>query len=1491
MKKFRIQKSILIIFIIISLLLPNIATAVEGANDLLEAQNSEEDSIINENTTKTDETEKNSNSSSDNQSEEELENTENVTNSSIESNTVSNENVVLEDTNSTNTTDATNTTNTTNTTNETNTTNTTNTLSSEELTNSTVEETEDLKVNTMTANLEDNIATIDAVSEVEVQPGNGTLQQAINNAPPGATLKLVAGGQYTGGDEITIKRSINIITPDGGKASIIPSIVIDDEDDTKNTVRIEGTNIANTTPTNLTKVHYDIRKPVDLTLKNVDIFYVRGHSNIKDTGIKLSSGSSGTNLNVEDSQFVLWGSSIQVESSNNNLTFKKVTTSSTKILNLSGSAESGPAKNNTITFESSNLSVTSNKAITMANQDYLTMEFVNTTVTAHASGGTNPVHVISFEGGITNSKISIKGKSTMQNLASSRAGSSIFNFGTVQEESNTIFVEKEATLSPNTVDGKYHTDGDSVIVGVFDIDGDLTIQSHPKESIIEDFLKSLPISQDPECKWYEQDADERKEFDIKSEVKQNMDLFPVLPVKVKVHIDGDSEYYDVNEGSSLDDAFNKYSNLQGLKNKLDEIKEEERFSRFLDQNGYEINFKEPIVQETTIVPKYKVYVQVEGIEDNKITLEQGQSLSEASSLSDNANMLETLEKLENLDYKAFSKYINTKTNEEVDYEETLINEDITIKPTYTVTITIEVDGKDSLQFTLDENKTLNDLSNEDKEKIKNLVIVDNKSFTEEFSAEFKKSGKNDNFTYETKINEHVTLKPKYDIKISIEGIDNTVKETYVLPEGTILTNEQINHIIDETLKIEGKTIARFTNEKGEEIGLEALKTYAFKENMILIPEYEDKIKVTIKLDDVTKYELEGVPTGSNINSLLNEGSPFKDTLKPFMEYLESLNKEFYYFVEENADEKQYKFDTPLPRDIILVPRYKVLITVSPKYEEEKTFEMPEGKTLENIKDDLEQFKLTNKTLKGFVYKNDDSDVNIESDKIEENTIIIPKYTIEVTVTARDGEVTKKDIPEGSTLENIKKIEEFKKFISPSNKTFQYFASEDNETLEDSYEFKGNTTIIPKYTIDITVVKKDKSTTSYTISEGTVLHQQDSAIKEFVKESNLEFAEEFKKLNEVNGEYVETADILDFYTVLYENTILMPKYNAKITITKADGTVEEFFVEEGQTLNDIKDNRFEETKKKEDREFSRFIDDKNKDFDPTIPIDSNINLTPVFSVTIKIGDKTYKLDEEKTLKDLFDENPEAETYWDELKNSKTEFSRFVDQNGNTIEEETVFDYNAIINPKFKVTIKIGEKTYLLEEGKTLKDLFNENSEAKEYFENFKISENRPFSRFVDQNGNTIDENTVINNDIVISGKFKVTITVENPDGTTEKIFLEEGKTLSDLTKEENDKLQKIKNNHGDDERFVGFKNSKDNKDITNKTIISEDITIKPIYEKIPVISGGGGAGDSNGSAPLANVLSPKTADNIINYVIGSLVGLACILIAVFLHQKNNKINKK
>ena len=970
-------------------------------------------------------------------------------------------------------------------------------------------------------NLMSSVANTESVKTVK--PGNGTLQEAIKNAKPGDTLKLEQG--YYTGEDIEINKSINIIGKGPDISVVYPEIIITDEDDVKNDVYLEGFSSSNQQPDD-GHIYYDIRKPVNLSLNNIKVFHIsrRISQTERTISLNVSKDASNSNIQCKNTTFYALYDGLNIESSNTNITLDNTTISNRLAIKIANGS------NNVLTIcNGSSISGRSHyfpedEAISIVSQENLTLNVKDSNIEGNDSRGDDPTYLFSFDGENVshNTHINITGNTVINDYYGG-IGSSIFNFGNsnTPENSNSIYVESGVKITPNTVAAKYNTNDKYVLVGIFDKNGNLTIKAYDKNQKVAG-IEDLEETKSKDYSWFKKISDNTEPFDIQEQVVENMDLYPVAKEKVDVCIN--DVCYKIVKGMTLSEAMEESPELKAA---LEELKSKGKFTRFVDQNGSQINDNTSIIENTDIIAKYTVTVTVTyGGKSDEYTLEDGELFGD---------LKEKLTKYETPENKEFVKYVEIAKESNVITSSTQINSDIEIRPVYNVNVKVG-----TKTFKLEEGKSLDTLSDDKKSELEEEVKVDKKEFAKKFT-----NTKGEDIDYTTPISENTELTPKYNVIVTVEKLDGTKKE-FTLEENKSLRSlgqDVIDQI--EDFIVEATNFEHFINDAGDQVDYDT----PIKENTNFKPIYNEKITITIK--GVSENKQYTINEGENLN-VLDES-----VLNEIKELVKVNNKNLAYF--EDSERNIVDFTTSLTKRTTLTPKYKITVTVKPKYGDAVELEMLENSSLNTLNEELKQFEETeNKEFLGYV---DTLNNVVSKDKtFNEHVTIIPKYRITVKVQKDDGTYKEIKVDEGTTLDSIEELDEFETKVK--DKTFDKYVNENSKEVSKSEALKENTTIIPKYNIRVTIKKSDDSSIYYDIPADIVLHrlsEEDLAnLYTFVEAENKVFAETFVD---------ENGNIIDFYTVLDKNVTLTPKYNVIVTVVTDDGD-ETFELEEGKTLKDL-----------------------------------------------------------------------------------------------------------------------------------------------------------------------------------------------------------------------------------------------------------------------------------------------------------------------------------
>ena len=714
-------------------------------------------------------------------------------------------------------------------------------------------------------------------------------------------------------------------------------------------------------------------------------------------------------------------------------------------------------------------------------------------------------------------------------------------------------------------------------------------------------------------------------FEETTSIDKNITIY--IKQKVKITIDG--SIYEIEEGLKKDSLNEEAKEkLQAL----EEIKDKE-FVKFVDADGKEINNDYQFVKDTVITPEYNVKVTIYLKEEKKeytlkekqnltdlqeaekselesfktkgnhafsrFVLENGETFKETTSIKENTiiyikqnfivtiaekdyileegkklssstEILKALNSLAKVDNKIFEYYYNVDNPSDIITAETIITDDISIKAKYDIIVTI----KDK-EFTLDEGQSLNELSEDGKRELEELKNVTNKEFVEYLND------KGETVELTTRLNENTKIKARYNVVITIDGIEFRIEEGKTLKD---ITDTKLQELKTK----DNKTFSRFVKD-GETFKEDA----EIHENITL--SIKQNIKVTIKEKDY----------------FLEEGKKLKDSSK-IVEALDSLknvkNKTLKEYYNLDTNEVITK-DSVINDNIKIGAKYKIDVII-----ENKTYSLDEGQSLNELSEDgkRELEELKNVTNKEFVeYLNDKGETVELTTRLNENTKIKARYNVVITI---DGIEFR--IEEGKTLKDITdtKLQELK---TKDNKTFSRFVK-DGETFKEDAEIHENITLSIKQNIKVTIKEKD-----YFLEEGKKLKDSSKIVEALDSLKNVK--------NKTLKEYynLDTNEVITKDNVVNTNIKIGARYTIIVTIDDKD-----YVLNENATLNDLPLEVLQNLKDIMAKEhFVRLVGNDDKTIELDTKLTENTTITFKYDILITIGEEKFVLEEGKTLNDL------------------------------------------------------------------------------------------------------------------------------------------------------------------------------------------------------------------------------------------------------------------
>ncbi len=798
-------------------------------------------------------------------------------------------------------------------------------------------------------------------------------------------------------------------------------------------------------------------------------------------------------------------------------------------------------------------------------------------------------------------------------------------------------------------------------------------------------------------------------------------------------------------------------------------------------------------------------------------------------------------------------------------------------PKYVETVDVKIDDK---TYTIDKEKSLNDLEQTKKDEAKAQLEKIKQDLQDTFT-EFVDTVTGEKFKTTEDVMQHQFLEDTEiiavnDIVITVGGKTFEIKNASNKTLETLANeNHELKTVLDELKTVEGKDFSKFVDENGTEV--KESETRIIKDT-VLTPKYTVKVKIKKDGNDAGReFTLEENQT---LDNLEQDG-------KDLIQEIESIEeKDFKHFVD--VDGTVVSEDMPITKHTELTAKYTVKITIKKNTTdtEGKTYTLDEGQCLADLTETekSEWREYIKGTDKEFIWFNE-----IENDQtpINKHITLTPKYNVVITIKAVKGD-ERFTIEEGKKLADIEDQERYENAKKKDNRTFSRFVYTDENGVEQTFDVENTTitkdiTLTPKFNVKVTINKADGTPEEFYIEENQKLVDIKQDDKDRFEQTKQKGNRTFSRFVYTENGVEKTFDVEN--TEIKDNITLNPKFNLKVTINGTD-----YDLEEGLTLNDLgQDGKkaLDDLKNVNNKVFKNYLNESNNVIGLNDAINENITIHAEYNVVITIGNETIEIPEGQKLSELSAQDKEK---MDNIVNkTNKQFAKFKE-----IDDNTPITENMELTPIYNVTVTIGEgNIYTIEENQTLTDLFAQYPDAKQDYEDLKAIENRPFSEFTDQFNKTIEENTPITENTILIPKYLVTVTVKDKDGNTEQFYIEEGKTLNDLSDEEKAKLEEIKNDHNEGERFARFVNSATGEAISENDIIDGDVTIEPTYEAIPVTPEEPKQDENNSEngetekVEDSNSTNPKTVDNIFGYVKLAILGIVCIIVSKKLNKRKKR----
>ncbi len=769
---------------------------------------------------------------------------------------------------------------------------------------------------------------------------------------------------------------------------------------------------------------------------------------------------------------------------------------------------------------------------------------------------------------------------------------------------------------------------------------------------------------------------------------------------------GDEEF-ELEAGETIEKAILNSGNNE-LKERYNAAKynkkEENRFSRFVDEEGNEIKETDEIEKSMTLTPKYLVFITIEDERENVggvYSLEEGNSINDFT--DERANRaLETLrldivsDQDENGENLHFDKIVDEKGN---DIELDSITKDITIKALYHYDVSIVEDYDNPIYGDSEihegtkglkayRNETLR--SNEQKIKEALKLLKDSANNEEKNRKFYSYIETNTNREFmeneldellDTKFNTHLYINAKVSYKVKVGTVDYYVVEGKKIKESG---NSELLTAIENLKNVPGKVINKFLV-NGKEMTMDEVSNLVVSEYVEITAKYGVEVKIG--------SETFTIEEGKTLADYENQDA-IDEALNALKQQVidDGYNFKGFYYTDGESNLDFSKDDTVIVKNTTIGARYNIEITI--EGETTKKFEIEAGETLADIKKNNESdYNLVQtKEDRTFLHFVTEDKTILESDdtsyKFNKNTKLTAIFAVTVKISEKDYylEEGKKLSSDTKIIESLGKLErEDMRLVGVvTDKDDTLITLESINNKEDE-EINDNIVLTPKYVVDVEIV-------------GNETYKETVDLDTLVKD--LKYQKPDKFIRFVDYETNATVNDDDKLT---KHTKLKAIYGIEVTINGNP-----YYLEAFQTFGDLKDAEEDlEAMKKvpEGRiSFKRFVfvDDGveielNKDTVLTKDIVVVSKFTIEINVVYKNDDGKYKdivsveLEEGRTIGDLSSEEleklnnklRELEKQAEQEGKKDYKFSKFIKEDGSEIDTKTTeFNSSSTIEAVFE-----------------------------------------------------------------------------------------------------------------------------------------------------------------------------------------------------------------
>lgn len=536
-----------------------------------------------------------------------------------------------------------------------------------------------------------------------------------------------------------------------------------------------------------------------------------------------------------------------------------------------------------------------------------------------------------------------------------------------------------------------------------------------------------------------------KDFTKTTKVTKNTTIGTKYNIKIIINGTSGTKKFEIDSGKTLADI------AKDTKYKDDYAKTKEKtdrkFSRFVDEKQQVIDEENThFTENTTLTPIFSVTIT---IKDKKYYVDEN------ATMESNPEIIEAL-KAFIVEGKQLSGYVYG-TNTAITTT-TPVNDNITITPVYSVKLTIKYGEEIIAEFEFNENLSVNETSQKTAiadalNTLKNRVTNDGYNYKNLMAN-------NKEFTLDTKITENTIVTAKYNIMVTINGANGN--EQFEIESGQTLADVAKSNTtgFSNVQKKENRKFLYFVVSDGKNTILNNDdKTYKFTKNTTLTSIYA----VTVTIDG-KEYTLREDKQLSSNTKIIEALKAYDKKDKRVIEY-QDINGNVIATVEEINS----KTDKPITTNIELVPKYVIDIEIVAN--ETSKFTVPENTLLKDL-----GYQKPAK-FKRFVDFASGVEVN-ENTKLTKHTKLKVIFGVNVSINGNnynlDAFDTFKDLEKlAGALDDLQKLKEVPEG-RVSFSRFVYIKDGKEIELKDDTVITEDITVIPKFTLEITIVYTNAS---------------------------------------------------------------------------------------------------------------------------------------------------------------------------------------------------------------------------------------------------------------------------------------------------------------------------------------------------------------------------------------------------------------------------------